>query len=63
MKKRYVKISIPEFGEGGYTMPIEEVSYVIEAEFDGADIGSQIVLTLCEMEEEEYKKMPEFLGW
>ena len=63
MNRRYVKISIPEYGEGGYTMPLEKVSQIIESEFDGADIGSKRVLTLCEMEEEEYKKLPEFMGW
>jgi hypothetical protein len=36
---------------------------IIEDEFDGAEIGETIVLTYCEMTEEDLEEMPEFEGW
>lgn len=32
-------------------------------EFDGAEIGEQILITYGEMEEEELNALPDFAGW
>lgn len=61
MLKRYVEV-IRE-GVGSYTQPIEEAGSAIDAEFDGSEPGDKITMALVEMEEEEYKKLPEFQGW
>ncbi|HSW63863.1 MAG TPA: hypothetical protein VLH56_11250 [Dissulfurispiraceae bacterium] len=63
MIKKYVKIIRPEYGEGGYIEAIENVSNALDGEFDGAEAGDRIILELVEMEESEFKNMPEFTGW
>lgn len=67
MKKKYVKVQRP--GMGGYTIPIKDLPGYIEAEFDCQsefdcqEVGDQLRLTVVEMTEEEYNKLPEFKGW
>ena len=65
MKKKYAKISYEDYGSY-----IEELSNLISSmsgEWDGiveyADVGQAWAIEIIEMEEEEYKKLPEFTGW
>ncbi len=60
-KKEYIKIGRDDMGF--YLMPIAAAWTIIEAEFDGSDEGDKITLEKVLMTEEEYKKLPEFMGW
>jgi len=46
-----------------YFQPINEIAGSAEAELDGAEVGDFVKLTLCEMSEDEYNALPEFMGW
>jgi len=63
--KKYVKIDRPEIGS--YIEEFSNLMGALAAEFDGlekyAEVGDILVLEVIEMEEEEYKKLPEFEGW
>lgn len=36
---------------------------LIDGEFDGADVGDSIMVTLVEMTEDEFENLDEFEGW
>jgi hypothetical protein len=36
---------------------------LIDCEFNGAEIGDSIIVTLLEMTEEQLEMLPEFTGW
>lgn len=59
---KYVKIARMNVG-GGYTQPLSTIGEAIANEFEGANDGDQIRLTLVEMTEEDYNLLPEFTGW
>ena len=63
MRKKYIKVSRP--GMGSFTQPCEDIGAVHHEvdELQWSEIGEKIVLELIEMDEEEYKKLPEFIGW
>lgn len=72
MIKRYIEISRYEKNEkgewllGSYIQPVDEALSAIDAELDGIEdqnIGAKITLEIIEMEEEDYKKLPEFDGY
>ena len=67
MLKKYVKITRPNAGPGGYIQPIDKMSEAFEAETDGIlenwEVGDTLQFELIEMEEEKYKHLPEFCGW
>lgn len=59
----YVKVTRPE-SHGitfGCIYPI--ASFSASDEFDGAEIGDTIKLTLVEMSKEEVEKLGDFTGW
>jgi hypothetical protein len=35
----------------------------VEAEFDGAEVGDSILVTLSDMSQEELDNLPDFAGW
>lgn len=62
---KYIKITRSDL-PGGYIMPTEEVSGIVEAELDGiewVDPGTSVTLTVVEMSEQEFDDLPEFEGW
>jgi hypothetical protein len=59
---RYIKVTRPDIG-GSYINPISEIRNIIDGEFSDADPGDKITLELVEMSEEDYEKLPEFMGW
>ena len=61
MIKKYIHIT--RVGLGGYTETFENIYNAINGELDGCEAGDSITLTIIEMEEDEYNKLPEFMGW
>ena len=62
MEGKKVKVyHVSRDGQPGWTS--KNVLDIVDAEFDGAEIGDSITLTLGEMTEEEISKLPEFEGW
>jgi len=61
--KKYIKASRP--GMGSFMQPLEEIGVIYEevSEIQWGEVGEKLILELIEMEEEEYKKLPEFTGW
>jgi hypothetical protein len=62
---KYIKVTRSDVS-GSYTMPVKDLITVIDSEFDDIefyDAGTQIQLTVVEMNEEEYNNAPEFEGW
>jgi hypothetical protein len=49
-------------GGGTYIQPITEIHNAIDGEFCDADIGTKLTIKLIEMDENEYKNLPEFSG-
>ena len=66
MIKQYIKITHNGEG-GGYIETPENILNALDGELDGfvegSEIGESITLTIIEMEEDEYKTLPEFTGW
>ena len=66
MTKRYIKITHNN-DEQHYIETRENIMNAMEGELDGflegGEIGDSINLTIIEMEESEYEKLPEFTGW
>jgi len=51
-------------GRRGISDPqLNRLIVAIKDEFDGAEIGDEVVLELCEMTREEIDTLPEFDGW
>jgi hypothetical protein len=66
-KKNYIKIERfydAEKGQlmGSYIQPMTEAAVILD-EVNEADIGDHWHLTIIEMEESEYEKLPEFTGY
>lgn len=59
--EKFIEITRP--GMGGYIQPIEDLADAIDGEFNGANPGDMIILTLVDVSREEYDAMPEFTGW
>lgn len=53
--------------EQNYIETRENIMNAMDGELDGlleyGEIGDSINLTIIEMEESEYEKLPEFTGW
>jgi hypothetical protein len=51
--------------EGSYIERFEKLIEVIDGEIISGDqeVGTSVTLTIVEMPEEEYLKLPEFMGW
>jgi hypothetical protein len=47
----------------GQSWVSRDLATVQDAEFDGADIGDSITVTLVEVTQEQLDKSPEFEGW
>jgi hypothetical protein len=66
MIKRYIKITHNN-DEQNYIETRENIMNAMDGELDGfleyGEIGDSINLTIIEMEESEYEKLPEFMGW
>ena len=66
MTKRYIKITHNN-DEQHYIETRENIMNAMSGELDGfleyGEIGDSINLTIIEMEESEYEKLPEFMGW
>jgi hypothetical protein len=66
MIKRYIKITHNN-DEQNYIETRENIMNAMDGELDGfleyGEIGDSINLTIIEMEESEYEKLPEFTGW
>jgi peptide subunit release factor RF-3 len=66
MIKRYIKITHNN-DEQHYIETRENIMNAMSGELDGflesGEIGDSINLTIFEMEESEYEKLPEFMGW
>lgn len=57
-----VKVTRPDTHGGQYCVfPL--AGFSAADEFDGAEIGESITLTLCAMTEAEFDALPEFNGW
>ncbi|MFA5808729.1 MAG: hypothetical protein WC935_00145 [Thermoleophilia bacterium] len=62
---KYIKVSRSDM-PGSYTDTLKGAANCVEGEFDGIEgvpVGTSITLTVVEMSEEEYAKLPEFDGW
>ncbi len=57
-----VKVTRPDT-HGNLWCLYESAKFNATDEFDGAEVGEQIVLEYCEMTREELDKIPEFTGW
>ena len=66
MIKRYIKITHNNDNQN-YIETKENIMNALDGELDGflegSEIGESINLTIIEMEESEYEKLPEFTGW
>jgi hypothetical protein len=61
----YIQVSRSDCS-GGYTVPREGLAGLLDGEFDGLEylpVGTSITLTVVEMSQEEFKALPEFMGW
>lgn len=62
-KLKCVTIVRPDLGRSGYTAPMDAARDLIVDELDGTEVGDTLVLTVCEMTEDELNALPEFTGW
>ena len=60
--KRFYKVERPDVCTGsGWTSP--DLQTVIDAEFDGIEVGGIVKITVVEMTQAEFDALPEFEGW
>jgi hypothetical protein len=62
---KYIKVTRSNV-KGSYIQEKRDLMGIIDGEFDDLDYldpGVSITLTVVEMPEEEYAKLPEFSGW
>lgn len=62
---KYVRVARSD-GVGSYIQDGKNLPGMIQGELDGLqdmDVGTRIVLTVVEMTEDEYRMLPEFMGW
>ena len=65
MKKKYIRVERSDTA-GGYIDKLQDIPQVIDGEFDDFEYlpeGTQLILTVVEMEESEFENLPEFEGW
>lgn len=46
-----------------YIEAISNLPAIIDSEFFDAEVGDKVILEVVSMSEEEYKALPEFMGW
>lgn len=59
---KYLKVTRFDVG-GSYIQPLSKMGDVVDGEFSDAEAGDKIILELVEMPEEDYERLPEFMGW
>jgi len=62
---KFIKVTRSDV-DGSYVQPLKDIPGIIEGEFDDLDYmedGDSITLTVIEMSQEKYDKLPEFTGW
>ena len=57
-----IKVTRPET-HGSDSCTYRFSNFDLEAEFDGAEMGESITLTIIAMTEQEIDDLPEFEGW
>ncbi len=65
MKRKYVKVERSD-ASGSYIVKEEQLIGVFDGEFDGIqdwNVGTKLILTIVEMEPQEFQELPEFMGW
>lgn len=65
MKKKFIKLSRSDT-EGSYLVPPKMISGAVNGELDGMEFwepGTQIILEVVEMDENEFEELTEFEGW
>jgi hypothetical protein len=60
-KIRVFKVTRPDYP--GNSCTYRDAATAIDGEFDGAEPGDTIHITLMEMSEDELERLPEFEGW
>jgi len=60
--EKCVKVTISN-APGCYYDKWENIPNIIDGEFDGAEPGFALTLTLVEMSQEEIESLEEFTGW
>lgn len=60
-KVRVFKVMRPDYGKKWCVF--RDWASVADAEFDGAEIGDQIIVELAEMTQHELENLPDFEGW
>lgn len=56
----YAQIALE--GGGSYTQPLDTLSVAIDAELDGAEVGTKLTIEVISMTPAEYAALPEFDG-
>lgn len=62
---KYIQITRSDV-TGNYIEKRENIIAAVEGELDNIDymdMGTQIILTIVDMEQQDFEKLPEFLGW
>lgn len=65
MKRKYIKVERSDTA-GNYVDELKDIPQIIDGELDDFDYlpaGTQLILTVVEMEESEFETLPEFEGW
>lgn len=60
--KKFVQVTRSD-EDGSYVERIKDIDNCINAEFSDARPGTKLTLELLDMTEDEYDKLPEFMGW
>jgi len=62
---KYIKVTRSDV-QGSYIQPVKDIPGIVQGELDDIEYlspGVSVALTVVEMPEEEYAKLPEFAGW
>jgi hypothetical protein len=62
---KFIKIERSDTA-GSYIEELKDIPQMIDGEFDDIEYlasGTQMILTIVEMSQEEYEALPEFDGW
>ena len=71
MKEKFLRVSKPCVGGGGYLIPIQRKNWMglVMNEFDGMinggdlTVGEDLLFRIEEHDGEEFDTAPEFMGW
>jgi len=67
MKEKFLYLTKPSIGGGGYLIPFENglknVSNEIDAMIRDGEVGEDLLITIVEHEREDFYNAPEFEGW